>query len=310
MAIDWKTIISEFDGKPTLLQAIGKLRKAVEDETITIQQAQAEIAKLESQQKVDETLINTAQTTANNALDLAKTNEKDIGTLDGQVAEIENNKVDKIKSQSEYVQLYGVSKQGQQTTYEGTELNVPWKFVRRDANGNIQISSSKKSSDAVTRGELDVDLAGKQKILSAEKSFVFNGKQVNAPAFYDGEMLVSNGIKTLFGNQSLYGQGNIDLYRHIIQIQKGSGGSPSTLVFLSIVSSSNLKVDSLTDLKQLLSLPDYGFYPVSGICETTGIAVSINKSLQDVLKITSVKGGNLSEYTIVDETITDTVTTI
>ncbi len=99
MAIDWKTILSEFDGKPTLLQAIGKLRKAVEEETITIQQAQAEIAKLESQQKTDEQAIATAQKTANNALDLAKTNEKDIGTLDGQVAELEtnlNNKQDKI----------------------------------------------------------------------------------------------------------------------------------------------------------------------------------------------------------------------
>lgn len=127
MAIDWKTIISEFDGKPTLLQAIGKLRKAVEDETITIQQAQAEIAKLESQQKADEALIKTAQSTADEAkinaynasqkgdqalgkattagtkaqqaLDLATTNETDIGTLDGQVAQIEtnlNNKQDKI----------------------------------------------------------------------------------------------------------------------------------------------------------------------------------------------------------------------
>lgn len=67
MAIDWKTIISEFDGKPTLLQAISKLRKAVEDETITIQQAQAEIAKLESQQKADETLITKAQSTADEA---------------------------------------------------------------------------------------------------------------------------------------------------------------------------------------------------------------------------------------------------
>ncbi len=116
MAIDWKTIISEFDGKPTLLQAIGKLRKAVEDETITIQQAQAEIAKLESQQKADEALIKTAQSTADeakinaynasqkgdqalgkattagtkaqaadtkaqNALDLATTNETDIAAL-------------------------------------------------------------------------------------------------------------------------------------------------------------------------------------------------------------------------------------
>lgn len=109
MAIDWKTIISEFDGKPTLLQAIGKLRKAVEDETITIQQAQAEIAKLESQQKADEALITKAQSTADEAkinaynasqkgdqalgkattadtkaqqaLDLATTNETDITAL-------------------------------------------------------------------------------------------------------------------------------------------------------------------------------------------------------------------------------------
>ena len=109
MAIDWKTIISEFDSKPTLLQAIGKLRKAVEDETITIQQAQAEIAKLESQQKADEALITTAQSTADEAkinaynasqkgdqalgkattagtkaqqaLDLATTNETDITAL-------------------------------------------------------------------------------------------------------------------------------------------------------------------------------------------------------------------------------------
>lgn len=117
MVIDWKTIISEFDGKPTLLQAIGKLRKAVEDETITIQQAQAEIAKLESQQKADEALIKTAQSTADEAkinaynasqkgdqalgkattagtkaqqaLDLATTNETDIATLDGQVVALQ-----------------------------------------------------------------------------------------------------------------------------------------------------------------------------------------------------------------------------
>lgn len=107
MAIDWKTIISEFDGKPTLLQAIGKLRKAVEDETITIQQAQAEIAKLETQQKADEALITTAQsaaqaadtkaqaaqsaaqaadTKAQNALNLAQTNKQDITSLEAEAS--------------------------------------------------------------------------------------------------------------------------------------------------------------------------------------------------------------------------------
>lgn len=308
MAIDWKTIISEFDGKPTLLQAIGKLRKAVEEETMTIQQAQAEIAKLESQQKTDEQAIATAQTAANNALDLAKTNEKDIGTLDGQVAELEQNKVDKIKSQSEYVRLYGVSKDGKETIYEGSELNAPWKFVRRDANGNIQISSSKKSSDAVTRGELDVDLATKQKILSAEKSFVFNGKEVKAPSFYGGEMLVSNGIKTLFGNESIYGKGNIDLYKHKIAYTSING---DIFGYSTFYSSKNLQCDSLTDLKTLLGDNfNIGVYPISGYPINNWIPLSLDNSHMTIFDITNsgVDAINIIGYDAF--TITDTVTTI
>lgn len=321
MAIDWKTIISEFDGKPTLLQAIGKLRKAVEEETITIQQAQAEIAKLESQQKVDEQAIATAQTNANNALSLAATCEKDIGTLDGQVAELEQNKVDKIKSQSEYVRLYGVSKDAKETIYEGSELNAPWKFVRRDANGNIQISSSKKSSDAVTRGELDVDLAAKQKILSAEKSFVFNGKEVKAPSFYGGEMLVSNGIKTLFGNESIYGKGNIDLYKHhIVLTSNGEKG------FFNFYSSKSTKCDSLTDLKTLLgntfevevcgqySFKDSGdndrFYRYAYITETTIFVEKVHTTQGGDLDNNYPTIGTDSNVTWSGITITDTVTTI
>lgn len=106
MAIDWKTIISGFDGKPTLLQAIGKLRKAVEDETITIQQAQAEIAKLESQQKADEALITTAQSTADeakiNAYNASQKGDQALGkattadTKAQQALENLNNKQDKI----------------------------------------------------------------------------------------------------------------------------------------------------------------------------------------------------------------------
>lgn len=277
MAIDWKTIISEFDGKPTLLQAIGKLRKAIEEETITIQEAQAEIDKLEAQQKADEAIIAAAQTTIEDALSLAQTNEQDIGVLDGEVAGLNNNKLDKSTNITVRGQVYAKDTDGTQTMFDVTTGLYPLSLVRRNFDGQIFINEATEEKNAVNFGQ-----------------------------FTD---LMRDRLKTLFGNKSIVGYGNIDLYKHNIQIQKGSGGSPSTLVFLSIISSSNLKVDSLTDLKQLLNLDDYGFYPVSGICETTGIAVTINKS-QDVLKIMSVKNGNLSEYTIVDETITDTVTTI
>lgn len=245
---------------------------------------------------------------AEQALDLAKTNERDIGVLDGQVAELEQNKVDKIKTQSEYVQLYGVSKDGKETVYEGTELNVPWKFVRRDANGNIQISSSKKSSDAINRAEFDVALATKQKILSAEKSFVFNGKEVKAPSFYGGEMLVSNGVKTLFGNQSIFGKGNIDLYRHYVAVNISNVRFPLHIVFYS---SNSLECDSLTDLKTILGntfeIALFGSATTGPNGAFSGNFLS-NEGAHGI--IIGSSGVSMKLYSWTDITITDTVTTI
>ena len=54
-------------------------------------------------------------------------------------------------------------------------------------------------------------------------------------------------LKTLFGNQSILGSGNIDLYKHNIK-----GVSASSTFYLRIYSSNNLKATSLTDLKTLL----------------------------------------------------------
>lgn len=54
-------------------------------------------------------------------------------------------------------------------------------------------------------------------------------------------------FKTLFGNQNIIGQGNIDLFKHNI---KGTSGNST--FYLRIYSSNNLKANSLTDLKTLL----------------------------------------------------------
>ena len=53
-------------------------------------------------------------------------------------------------------------------------------------------------------------------------------------------------FKTLFGNQSILGQGNIDLFEHDIRIT----GTNIDVVF-TVYSSKNLKVDSLQDLKAI-----------------------------------------------------------
>lgn len=57
--------------------------------------------------------------------------------------------------------------------------------------------------------------------------------------------LSEDNVKTLFGNQSIIGQGNIDLYRH--QLECEINEDSNTFLF-EIISSNNLKIDSLQDL--------------------------------------------------------------
>lgn len=61
--------------------------------------------------------------------------------------------------------------------------------------------------------------------------------------------LSEDNVKTLFGNQSIIGTGNIDLYRH--QLTLNYDGEYETLSLI-VYSSSNLNVDSLQDLTTLL----------------------------------------------------------
>lgn len=56
-------------------------------------------------------------------------------------------------------------------------------------------------------------------------------------------------FKSIFGNQSIVGSGNIDLYQHHILCSTPNEGIK---VLITVISSKNLKVDSLTDLKTLL----------------------------------------------------------
>ena len=62
----------------------------------------------------------------------------------------------------------------------------------------------------------------------------------------DANILTDKNTKTIFGNQSIYGSGNIDLYRHQIALNTSIG-----TYWVEIISSNNLKVDSVTDLTTL-----------------------------------------------------------
>lgn len=77
-------------------------------------------------------------------------------------------------------------------------------------------------------------------------------------------IICKDNLRTIFGNQSIVGRGNIDLYKHHIVCT--SSDSP-TKVLIEFISSKNLKVDSLTDLKTLLGntfeCPCIGFSPIT-----------------------------------------------
>lgn len=60
-------------------------------------------------------------------------------------------------------------------------------------------------------------------------------------------VLTEDNVKTLFGDKSIVGTGNIDLYMHYIAVNSGSNQW-----YFQFISSNNLKVDSLQDLTALI----------------------------------------------------------
>lgn len=113
-------------------------------------------------------------------------------------------------------------------------------------------------------------------------------------------------IKTLFGNKSIVGSGNIDLYQHVIKITGGDVPYSDCYAYLTIVSSKNLNVDSLTDLKTLLG--NTFEYPATGY-DLYNLAY-VYKVTQDGIIGTNSEGVSVSlSFAVMTEFI-DTVTTV
>ena len=66
------------------------------------------------------------------------------------------------------------------------------------------------------------------------------------PSSGDAWILTDTNVKTFFGDKSIFGSGNIDLYAHDITITKGTGKA-----FLTVYSSKNTNITSLDDLKTI-----------------------------------------------------------
>lgn len=122
--------------------------------------------------------------------------------------------------------------------------------------------------------------------------------------------------KTLFGDKSIVGSGNIDLYRHNIHIE-GETTDREVWCNMIVISSKNTVVDSLTDLYTLCNgMGD--LLPISGACK---IAELPNVKGPAILCRATANGGiywidsnnesRLYKWSAMPTlTITDTVTTI
>ena len=126
-------------------------------------------------------------------------------------------------------------------------------------------------------------------------------------------------FKTLFGSQSIVGTGNIDLYKHHVKLSKTSSTAAVTNeyeYYTDITSSQNFPIESLTDLKTYLGnefVKDiYGFCTQttidSGIVNKVYYGISMTETV--VLYQGMSNQGKLSQQSIGEFTITDTVTTI
>lgn len=117
------------------------------------------------------------------------------------------------------------------------------------------------------------------------------------PDLSDGSIVTTDMLKTLFGNQSMYGEGNIDLYRHQLKVTDAR----SIIGTFIIISSNNLVIDSLQDLTNVTK-PKNG-YIIDGIIDTGGTLTNARLTFNGTT-------WDLTGFTGAFDSIEDIVTTI
>lgn len=146
----------------------------------------------------------------------------------------------------------------------------------------------------------------------------------NGIAYMLGSSAVSNAlfsggpignVKTLFGNQSIYGIGNIDLYNHTLVITATATNVSALKALITFTSSSNTKIDSLTNLYTACS--KFGEISASGyVTKAGGLVCPIYSALCNpgdgihFIEASLDDTTGLAWTAMTGITITDTVTTV
>lgn len=118
---------------------------------------------------------------------------------------------------------------------------------------------------------LNIGTLGNDNVMPAYLKLTTSGIEYMLGASAVSNALFSGGpignVKTLFGNQqSIYGSGNIDLYRHNVWFTAVSGSQTIVDCVFTVISSSNTAIDSLNDLFSVVKpmVSSGGTYPANG----------------------------------------------
>lgn len=201
------------------------------------------------------------------------------------------------------------------------EIKIGEEFA---SNGFIMHGSNGKSTTIKpTQIEVQANDATYQEYIEIDGKkihhYEITGFNQGGPTVVDSVYLHQGNVKTLFGNQqSIYGSGNIDLYRHSLYIRfehKSSSDTRQIQMYVQLISSSNTNINTLTNLFSMFS--NIKDIPVSGTITggsgKNGVCISVTEfSLSGKINAILVDGG-VSEYNISSATlqsIRDTVTTV
>lgn len=115
--------------------------------------------------------------------------------------------------------------------------------------------------------------------------------------------------KTLFGNKSVLGEGNIDLYRHNVQIRQGTTGS-ERYIYTTLYSSKKTPINSITGLKTMLNLSASETYPARGLFNDGADHQVMYITPSGANLAVAYMTGALTTTTLSSGSVTDTIKTI
>ena len=183
--------------------------------------------------------------------------------------------------------------------------NGTWKVVDISGGGGGGSSNVVESPLTIGTGiqTLKIHKAGYIEYTNPNQHMKLNLPLYSAQGTVD--LLSSESVKTLFGNQSIVGSGNIDLYRHIVELNINIGNGVTA--YAVIISSKNLIIKSLADLKTVLG--NTFNYPIQGFGQTDSSEGIIAYLMTDH-SVYCNTSNTTSSVSWTNVTISDTVTTI